>query len=86
MEYRLFTILRYKQLGITTSRIDKSTVESVVIDRFRNVRSKESVVALCSARSWSWGCEQSERRSSKEEKNEKTSGSTKLEVWTNCLK
>jgi hypothetical protein len=26
---------------------------------------------VCSARSWSWGCEQSERRSSKEEKNAK---------------
>ena len=46
--------------------------------------------AMC-ARSWSWGCERrsrwkAERRSSKEEKNEKTSGSTKLEVWTNRLK
>ena len=50
------------------SRIDKSIVESIVIDWFRNVTSKEKsrwvgvrVVSKV----------QSERRSSKEEKNEK---------------
>ena len=71
------------------SRIDKSIVESIVIDWFRNVTSKEKSRWVCDEIESGCRCVRSskfevrsEQRSWKEEER-KSSASTKLEVWTN---
>ena len=68
------------------SRIDKSIVESIVIDWFRNVTSKEKSRWVCDEIEYRVGVVFEVNKNFEGREERKSSASTKLEVRTNCLK